>query len=169
MEKLQLREVAPYLAYKLQIQHGDRIKTMNTAQGSSVYWIGLSAVLKWVNSPVVETRPALILRPLSDLTKPIEVNGETFVPIVELAKISFLPRNVRGKSWKEINGIAVAPDYELEFHFIQSDFQAFYKKNKTNVYNQYRLFEKLFEWHFDVFNLIERGLAIDINSLANTK
>ena len=30
-----------------------------------------------------------ILRPLSDITKPITHNGETFVPIVELAKIAF--------------------------------------------------------------------------------
>ena len=32
---------------------------------------------------------SIILRPLSDLTKPITHNGETFIPIVELAKIAF--------------------------------------------------------------------------------
>lgn len=29
----------------------------------------------------------------------------------------------------------------------------------------YGLIEQLFEWHFDVFGLIEKGLAIDINTL----
>ena len=29
----------------------------------------------------------------------------------------------------------------------------------------YETIEKLFEWHFDVFGLIEKGLAIDINTL----
>lgn len=36
-------------------------------------------------------------------------------------------------------------------------------------YNEKRetkeLFEKLYEWHFDINNLIERGLAIDINTV----
>ena len=35
----------------------------------------------------IESTP--ILRPLSDLIKPITHNGETFIPIVELAKIAF--------------------------------------------------------------------------------
>ena len=29
----------------------------------------------------------------------------------------------------------------------------------------YWIMEKLFKWHFDVFNLLEKGLAIDINTL----
>ena len=29
----------------------------------------------------------------------------------------------------------------------------------------YGLVSKLIEWHFDVFGLIEKGLAIDINTL----
>ncbi len=29
----------------------------------------------------------------------------------------------------------------------------------------YEVMEKLLSWHFDVFSLIEKGLAIDINTL----
>lgn len=32
---------------------------------------------------------------------------------------------------------------------------------------EYCVFEKLTEWHFDVFGLIDKGLAIDINTLNN--
>lgn len=48
--------------------------------------------------------------------------------------------------------------------------------NKTELYDwcvnktltlPYYIIEKLFEWHFDVFGLIEQGLAIDINTLKN--
>ena len=31
--------------------------------------------------------------------------------------------------------------------------------------NNYWKIEKLFEWHFDVFGLIEKGLAINVNDL----
>ena len=37
--------------------------------------------------------------------------------------------------------------------------------NKVKLNNQYKLHELLFEWHFDVFNLIEKGLALDISTL----
>jgi hypothetical protein len=36
-----------------------------------------------------------------------------------------------------------------------------YKK----IHLPYSVFKNLFEWHFDVFGLIEQGLAIDINTL----
>lgn len=35
------------------------------------------------------------------------------------------------------------------------------------VHESYLLMQKLIEWHFDVFGLIEKGLAIDINTLKN--
>ena len=69
----------------------------------------------------------LILRPLSDLTKEIEHNGERFVPIVLLE------------------------DY--------IDFQYGYERI------EYWKIQQLFEWKFDIFNLIEKGEAIDVNTL----
>ena len=32
-----------------------------------------------------------------------------------------------------------------------------------STFQFYRLYEKLFEWHFDVFGLIDRGLALPID------
>lgn len=77
----------------------------------------------------------LILHPLSDLTKEIEVNGEKFVPcrklnLKENEILDFLDKDLWIGQWL---------DYEQN--------------------------SKLHEWHFDTFGLIENDLAIDINTL----
>jgi hypothetical protein len=77
-----------------------------------------------------------ILRPLSDLTKEIEVNGTKFIPL-------------------EYNAFKHSKQDIIEF---QNNF-IHYKGMK------YGILERLFEWHFDVFGLIEKGEAIDINTL----
>lgn len=68
----------------------------------------------------------LILRPLSDLTKEIEVNGEKFVP-----RSKFFGNPL---------------DYII-------------------TKNSYEVVQQLISWHFDIFGLIDAGLAIDINTL----
>lgn len=72
---------------------------------------------------------------LSDLTKEIEVGGERFVPAGKMITHGF-----HHPFW-----------YELE----KFDHRYLYAMD----------LEKLLEWHFDVFGLIEQGLAIDINTL----
>jgi len=37
--------------------------------------------------------------------------------------------------------------------------------NSYDIWDSYLLIQKLLEWHFDVFGLIPKGLAIDINTL----
>jgi len=76
-----------------------------------------------------------ILRPLSDLTKEIEVNGEKFVPIKEY--------------------------YYLRFEEI-STFKGCCNAMK---FIQARELELLYEMHFDIYGLIENNLAIDINGI----
>ena len=85
MEALTIKELAPYLPYRLKIvrskdSKGDR-KVMNTGQGGGKHWIGIGAVIKWQD---VVSRPMPLMRPLSDLTKEITHNGETFVPIEKI-------------------------------------------------------------------------------------
>lgn len=45
----------------------------------------------------------------------------------------------------------------------------YYTSDNVNIYyediNDFEIYQKLFEWHFDVFNLIEKGLAIDKKTL----
>lgn len=74
-----------------------------------------------------------LVRPLSDLTKEIEHNGERFVPVDKL---------------DEING----------FTFFGS-IKNFYTVYEKGEYVPYWVAQKLYEWHFDFYLLLEKGLA----------
>ncbi len=135
--------------------------------GSSNYWIGINAVLQ--RQPLAKP----ILRPLSDLTREIEHNGKKFVPIVELCKlyesdqITYIEikgsNNLIGLRYFDKDGTDCVFAYHIKYgafavHTVQDELFHI-------VYNQLELFQKLFECHIDVFGLIERGKAIDINRL----
>ncbi len=82
-----------------------------------------------------------ILRPLSDLTKEIEHNGEKFVPEMRILRLT-------------------------DNHLVMS----FLDMHKTDpsyavARSDYVLISSMFEWHFDLFDLIENNQAIDINTL----
>ena len=81
----------------------------------------------------------MIFRTLSDLTKEIEVNGEKFVPRTKMGLIHDISGNniLNYRTGDRINILSL-PYYQID---------------------------QLFEWHFDIFGLIEQGLAIDINTL----
>lgn len=128
--KLELKHLAPYLPYGLiYVYDGKKYKCSST--------IGLKFIGYDDNQDswhyVDDCKP--ILRPLSDLTKEIEVNGEKFVPI---EKYNYL----RFEEISNYNG----------------------GQNVLN-FIQVREHNLLLEMHFDVFGLIPQGLAIDINTL----
>jgi len=82
-----------------------------------------------------------LLYPLSDITKEIDYNGEKITPYNWIAEN--YPNCGSFSDWfKEYQHIAIK-DSLVEYCVVQ----------------------KLLEWHFDVFNLIENGLAIDVNTL----
>lgn len=140
---MKLEHLAPYLPYKLKViyEHSNKIGTI-----SNIYSIGKGyddddikiaidyseAEHLWMFKP--------ILRPLSDLTKEIEHNGEKFVPIEKIG--------LNSCSFFHTTYLVNKNGYEFEI--------------KKIPYNE---FQKLFEWHFDVFGLIEKGEAIDINTI----
>ncbi len=140
--KLELKHIAPYLPFGLKILHFDNQRKMNAGNGSSTHWIGITATLQRQGE---NCKP--ILRPLSDLTKEIEVGGERFIPIDKI-------------------------DYEfgMLYYFASGNKGLLIKRRNTNIYaysmDYFLIQQKLFEWHFDVFGLIEQGLAIDINTLS---
>jgi len=80
-----------------------------------------------------------ILRPLSDLTKPIKHKGEKFVPIIKLLENSSF--DTRKMSKEEIMSFVGAYLITLK---------------DLPLYLQ---------WHFDLFGGIESGEAIDVNTL----
>lgn len=82
-----------------------------------------------------------LLRPLSDLTKEIIHNGETFVPLNEIKTLSV---NIEY--------------YENHIKPYLSPLTEFLITTKNHLPSW--VTEKLCEWHFDVFGLIGRGLAL---------
>jgi hypothetical protein len=133
--KLELKHIAPYLPYRL------KAKDLITKEIRTVTLLHFTYDTKTVghNHLIYEglllSKHLPILRPLSDLTKEIEVNGEKFVPTQEYSYLRF----------EEISNY----------------------KGGQNVMNFIQVREQniLLELHFDVFGLIEQGLAIDINTL----
>lgn len=114
------------------------------------------------------------LRPLSDLTKEIEYNGEKFIPLFELFKliheyhlVDFRIENESEISYQVDNGwnhVMSLNNIGLDFGYDQLE-QRFHLMYDFNCYdfNYIEMHEKLLEWHFDVFGLIDNDLAIDIN------
>jgi hypothetical protein len=80
-----------------------------------------------------------ILRPLSDIMKHCDDLG--FTPNRKLSELGFGMDNFD-------------EDYTFE-DFLSSDI----------LNNSFVFIQKLLEWHFDIYGLIENGLAIDINTL----
>ena len=133
METLKLEHIAPYLPYGLKgIASGKIYKLKAIKTGRSDCY--------WIKEkdPYIFgvwglRRIKPLLRPLSQLTEEIEHNGDKFVPI-------------------DYNAFKHDKDHLVDF---ANNF-----KNYKSV--KYGIMERLFEWHFDVFGLIEKGLAVPI-------
>ncbi len=142
--KLELKHLAPYLPYGLKLIVGGNkanVAYMSTKRIAFIYTSGIGEVnkLAWGHASG-KVKP--ILRPLSDLTKEIEHNGEKFVPE------EWFIKEIQRHSVKALFDIMHSSG--LEAAILSAD---------------YFVIQKLFEWHFDVFGLIPEGLAIDMNTL----
>lgn len=143
--KLELKHLA-YLPYEMKF-----ISTMDDSDDiirNNKIWtldgvnklFGSYCLLTKENSDAYDINTCkLILRPLSDLTKEIEYNGEKFVP----------------SDWISKNYIGSKFDMDIKILY----------QFKTYEHLPYTVIENLLKWHFDVFGLIEQGLAININDL----
>ena len=168
--QLTIKHLAAYLPYGL--------KAVNEIRNFTVEIKGLQTdndvIHNLGKSPIKFIKP--IIRPLSDLTKEIEVNGEKFVPIIYLAKIQYPNVDfqiIENECVGRLNCGVV-----LEFYI--EDEIPFYKEFHNNIFGQTKgndfddmflanikpseIREKLLEWHFNVFNLPE-NVFVDINTL----
>ena len=149
MQKLELKHLSAYLPYQLKcIYKGDKnVNILGLSYNEGEKLLIKIGTHEWTN--LFNIKP--IIRPLSDLTKDIEVNGEKFIPI----------------EWFEIgDDDNVAVDYgngNVKLIGLLKDMS---KYNFIDLaYINYGVVEKLLEWHFDIFGLIKQNLAIDINTL----
>ena len=98
----------------------------------------------------VDKQAKLLLRPLSSLTKEITHNGETFVPVEwfeigddENTSLEYDYGNIKIiKQLEDISRIGMFQFKYLPFGVVQ----------------------KLIEWHFDLWNLLESGDALPITA-----
>lgn len=169
-EKLKI--FAFYLPYELKVQSSTgTIYLLNTFSDIRGRGIESRQIERVINDNM---KP--ILRPLYDLTKEIEHNGEKFIPLERLFAYS---QGVFDYDYKYVN-IMSSNQVQIEmlghrnyfFEFIPRDnknndirlhdtfrFNCFHTnlrmENKAIevVKNPYLLFEKLLEWHFNAFNL----------------
>lgn len=147
--KLELKHLAPYLPYKVRCEMLHFTKPNHSNYKSYGILIGIDWMGQWLmkNESTQnidtcvwgETKP--ILRPLSDLDEEIEHNGEKFVPYDKLKTV------VSSEQWVKICETINEPKYIKIF-----DMPHWW----VNL---------LYAWHFDIFGLIEKGLAKDINTL----
>lgn len=155
----ELKHYCTYLPYKVNIFIEGQMNELECSQLEYVY----------------ENQYQLVLHPPSDLTKEIEVNGEKFVPMVELLKYLYKRCHFEINKLKDIsidlenNEINYTHDLtKYSFYFTGHSFVSINVTDEDNPKvcqndYDYELFQKLFEWHFDIFNLIKNGLAKEIS------
>jgi hypothetical protein len=132
--KLELKHLAPYLPYGLTGQIDLKDVPISHRNGDNIRIKTLDAE----NIPMFLTYSKPILRPLSDLHKPIQDNGNWTIPA------NYLYRNFDVTDM-EFNGNIIDPKHGYDVYMF------------------------LISHHFDVFGLIEKGHAIDINTLTPPK
>lgn len=151
--QIELKHLAPYLPYKLKVTFESDDEYQHSLIGLDITRYGgklISPFEDYGTCEIERVRP--ILRPLSDLTKEIEHNRESFVPV----------------EWFEIGDDS---NESLEYDFVnikiieKLEVIAVHKIHRELSFIPYGVVQKLFEWHFDVFGLIDKGLAVDINTL----
>lgn len=141
MKELKLKHLAHYLPYGLKIKGGNPIRIDDLTPQR------LGTIIE------IDTKIKPILRPLSDLTKIIEYRTGTYCVMDLYYDIEQNERDLF-----ELEG--VIPQYW------QSTIEMF-KNWPTRI--DWGFVKIMLEHHFDVFGLIDKGLAIDINTLDNEK
>lgn len=149
MEELTIKELATYLPYGVKVEIvSNEINYIENKLGAMVGLYPRDRLgLRWhiFTSGGYELDKKMvkpILRPLSDLTKEIEHNDKKFIPLHKILESYCF--DISKMSKKEILS---------------------YAESLIEIDMSYQTANLLFEWHFDVFGLIYKGLAIDINTL----
>lgn len=182
---LTLEHIAPYLPYGLHIIHpdidGEQIQLIMDPAGSSRDTLSIDDVLKYDCKP--------ILRPMSDLTRPIKIDGKEVVPLMEIGKMiepeyKHLDTDNEGNYLigKDMH-ISCGCPYDCNCGSNAQSYILFYDSERKNFYStvyidanpdnvvgedtheSYEAIKWLYKHKFDIDGLIESGLAIDANTL----
>lgn len=161
--KLELKHLECYLSKGLRML-GENIE----------YELNGSMLDEWFNWGC-PTKDKPLVRPLSDLYKEIEYNGERFVPIKRIAKTVYDKNNESvfddENLYKVIDNKYCYPsNNERTSHWWISFNEksiGFDNQEIEWFLPQYELINKLLEWHFWIFNqsAFEDGTVIDLKTL----
>lgn len=136
-KELTIEHLAAYLPYGLKFKSGHFLVGLYNGNSDATRPLLMSETengpIDWEANFNMD-KP--ILRPLSDLTREITHNGETFVPIEVL-------RSEHPHAFEFYSKLDSGDPNDLP----------------------YSQMKRMLEWHFDLFSLCEDGLAIDINTI----
>src|SRR5699024_1258683 len=154
MKTLELKHIAPYLPYGLNVTfEGDDY--IHEVVGLSISSKGVELISPFGDYGRADIEDCrLILRPLSDIHKEIVHNGKKVYPWREVNKL------LNGEYNADYNNIEVNEYGGLRIDF--GDHSSGYDLRES-----YEVVQLLLEYHFDIFGLLDDGLAIDINELNN--
>ena len=141
---MKLSEIVGYLPYGLKGQIQENIHRGWLSSGT-IITLGIDSLDMLIEDKSIKP----ILHPLTDLTKPITVDGKEFVPIDELQVVDSF-----ATTYCEITKtIKMFPDGTFD----NVEWVFLFEFNEV--------VELLYQWHFDIHGLIEKGKAIDINEV----
>ena len=163
--ELTIKHLAPYLPYEIEFvaDYWNRNFAKYTEVSETLNCVELDKIIRGDYENV-----NLLLRPLSDLTKEITHNGETFVPIEELYRKKVSERILKFTISDSGTSYFIQWEYEKEHGGETAvDYDSIQKKNILQSISV-QDFIYLCSWHFDIFGLIENNLAIDLNTLNQT-
>lgn len=143
--KLELKYINPYLIYGLTAEtfSSDSDKQVVDIISSVDYEHSIITFLNEGNRHIYDVKP--LLRPLSQLTKEITHNGETFVPI-----------DIMYNHWLSLPEYGLEDDTPLN----RMLFDAIIGIPVTSY--PYYMVQMMHEWKFDLYDLINNNLAIEI-------
>ena len=147
--ELELKHLSAYLPYELSVLSGDsKVEYMLIrvdSKGTYHREVELSKKdVRYYQQNIKYCKP--VLRPLSDLFK---LGND----------LSEMPNHI-----KPIEFLENYSDTDFERDFISEMYNPDFLKEKIK-YAPSTILQKLTEWHFDIFGLIDAGLAVDINCL----
>lgn len=183
MDKITLQEIMAYLPYQLKVLRPDG-RTILDVEGVIGNTLVFHEIGKATQTYGEISRCKPLLRPLSQLTQEIEQKGERFVPIIELFKLKtqvtgseifdyYIENDtailrLKGQQFEEITSktffeIDLEPN-QVAFSIVSEIWEddEMKQENINQCGNEMLMYQKLHEWHFDLYGLLGRGLAVEI-------
>ena len=161
---IELKHIAPYLPYGLKVTfEGDDL--IHEVVGLSIASKGVELISQFGDYGRANIKDCrLILRPICDLTKEIEHNGERFIPIMRI-----FGGDTYDHDYKYEIGIVEKPivgkRIEISVKGLGSPVISFSISNILNNPLYYSQWKELLEWHFDIFGLHEKNLCVYYNEI----